>query len=159
MRGGAPTRLEELLRSSPEMRERVIEARLRREWQGLVGVEMAGQAQPISLHRGVLTVGVASSPWLHQLTLLSGELHERLDRAVGPGIIQELRFQIHALAEYPAPPSSHRPERVLTPQDVHAIDQALTPIRDPALGAVLKRLMLKARLNQPEPSGTGASLT
>lgn len=137
----------------------MVEARLRREWQRLVGSEMARQAQPIFLHRGILTVGVASSPWLHQLTFLSDELRERLDRAVGLGMIQELRFQIQALAEYPAPPSPPRPERVLAPEEIHAIDQALTPIRDPALGAVFRRLMLKACLKQREPSGTGASLT
>ena len=43
--------------------------------------EVARQAQPLSLRDGILTIGVASSPWLHQLTLVADELRGRLNRA------------------------------------------------------------------------------
>jgi hypothetical protein len=144
-----PVRVGEvLLRSGPEIAERVAEARLRREWARLAGQDAARQARPLAFHGGVLTIGVASSPWLHELSLRADELRERLDRFVGPGVVRELKFQIHAVAPPPAEATAARATRALSPEDVRAIDQALTPIDDPSLGAALRRLMVKARLSQ-----------
>ena len=156
MRGGGPRRVVDLLRSRPELAERLIEARLRQQWRELVGADVARQAEPLFFREGTLTIGVASSPWLHQLSLLADELRGRLDRGVGPGAIRELRFQIHAVAPPPAFPASYRPQETLGPDESRAIDQALAPIDDPALGAVLRRLMVKARLNHARRPGGGA---
>lgn len=156
MKGGAPRRVSDLLRSRPELAGRLMEARLRQHWRELVGPDVARQAQPLFFREGSLTVGVASSPWLHQLTLLADQLRDCLNRTLGPGAVRELRFQIHAVAPPTAASSPNRPPRELGPEEFHAIDQALAPIRDPALNAVLRRLMTKARRDQARRPGEGA---
>lgn len=155
MRGGPPARLSDLLRRRPELGERVTEARLRRQWSDLVGLDVARQTQPLSLRDGILTIGVASSPWLHQLTLVADELRGRLNRGADPDVIRGLRFQLHAL-ESPKPQARVlESSGSLTREDSTAIDRSLTPIRDPALRAVLRRVMVKARLSGASTSGGG----
>lgn len=156
MRGRAPRRVSDLLRSRPDLAERLTEARLRTEWRGLVGEDASRQSQPLSFNAGVLAVGVASSPWLHHLTLLRDQLREGLNRTLGPGVIRELRFQIHAVALPAAASLPQRPSRELGPEEFRAIDQALVPIHDPALNAVLRRLMTRARREQARKPGEGA---
>lgn len=156
MKGGAPRRVSDLLRSRPELAERLMEARLRQQWRELVGPDVARQAEPLFFREGSLTVGVASSPWLHQLTLLADHLRDCLNRALGPGAVRELRFQIHAVALPTAASSPPRPPRELGPEEFRAIDQALAPIHDPALSAVLRRLMMRARQDQAGRPGEGA---
>lgn len=114
MRGGAPRRVVDLLRSIPAVAERLDEDRVRRGWDELVGRDVARQTEPLSLHAGTLIVGVASSPWLHQLTLLAEELRERLNRGVGSEVIRELRFRIHPVTprrvSAPEPPETRGPQ-------------------------------------------------
>lgn len=156
MRGGTPVRVSDLLGRRPDLGERVTEARLRRNWSRLVGAEVGRQSHPLSLRRGVLTIGVASSPWLHQLTLVADELRERLNTGVGSAVVVGLRFQLHAVE--PPEPSARAPERPrsLSREDSLAIDQSLAPIRDAALRAVLRRVVVKARVSRASMSGGGA---
>lgn len=156
MRGGPPVRVSDLLGRRPELSERVTEARVRREWSRLVGAAVARQSQPLSFQRGVLTIGVASSPWLHQLLLVADELRECLNRGVGSDIIAGLRFQLHAVEPLPSPRPITQPSWTLAREDSWAIDESLGPIRDPALRAVLKRIMVKARVSGASMSGGGA---
>ncbi len=68
------------------------------EWSTIVGPRIAKVAWPESLTRGVLWVRVKSSPWLHELNLLRGQLLTSLARALDePGrspLVTELRFHL-----------------------------------------------------------------
>ena len=68
------------------------------EWSTMVGPRIAAVAWPEGLNRGVLWVRVKSSPWLHELTLLRGqllaELHRQNDEPGRPPLITELKFHL-----------------------------------------------------------------
>lgn len=50
----------------------------RETWRRLVGDRVARRTEPGGLQGGVLTIYVASAPWAQELSLLTGELLERL---------------------------------------------------------------------------------
>jgi hypothetical protein len=63
------------------------------EWEQLVGARIAKHCVPDGITRGALVVRVASSAWMHELTLLRASLLAGLLEAVGPPpLFSELRF-------------------------------------------------------------------
>ena len=58
-------------------------------WTELVGEVVADHARPLTLTRGVLTVGADSPAWATQLRLLSGDLLARV--AEVPGAAEAVR--------------------------------------------------------------------
>jgi len=79
VRAAAPRSVADLLVSAvPDLRDRLLEHRIRRAWPAVVGGDAARRAQPRSFVDGCLTVVVDNSPWLHELTLRSDELTRRL---------------------------------------------------------------------------------
>ncbi|MBI2461371.1 MAG: DUF721 domain-containing protein [Candidatus Rokubacteria bacterium] len=144
---GEPTRVSVLLAGlGPPLAERVRHARLAAEWATLVGPAVARHAAPLHLEDGWLHVAVDSSAWLHELSLKEEELLAVLRR------VADLRGVRLRLAPLPA----HRPEpraparrRHLLPEEQAAIEEALAPIRDPALAATVRRVMTKDRLTKP----------
>jgi hypothetical protein len=87
---GEPTRVGEILAAVPGMAERLREARLIAAWPALAGA--AGpRSRAERVERGVLHVAVASSAWLHRLTLEEPRLRERC-RAVAD--IHAIRFHL-----------------------------------------------------------------
>src|SRR2546425_8305881 len=79
-----------LVSAVPDLRDRLLEHRIRRAWPAVVGSDGARRAQPRSFADGCLTVVVDNSPWLHELTLRSDELTRRLAERFGG--VQSLRF-------------------------------------------------------------------
>ena len=133
-----------LLTAVPDLRDRLLEHRIRREWPQVVGADAARRAQARSFADGCLTVAVDNSPWLHELTLrveeLTARLHERFPA------VRALRFTLGSLepAAPPAPPPHARSATPLPAADRHAIDAATSVIPDPTLAAVARRLLTKA---------------
>ena len=76
------------------------------EWADIVGARIARGAWPEGLSKGVLWVRVRTSPWLHELTLMKGQLLTQLHAALGEGgaeepaatrrapLVSELRFHL-----------------------------------------------------------------
>jgi predicted nucleic acid-binding Zn ribbon protein len=78
----------------PGLAERLLEARIRREWEALLGEELARRARPFALTQGVLHVAVSNSPWLQELTLREPDLRRRLADHYGTDAIRLLRFSL-----------------------------------------------------------------
>jgi hypothetical protein len=91
----------------------------------------------------VLQVTVDNSPWLHELTLRSRELTDRV-RASFPAV-RGLRFALGQVsADAPSPPPVVEPDPPeLSPADLTAIDHAAAAIQDPALAHAARRLLTK----------------
>src|SRR3989442_2377745 len=146
MRVGAPRAVADLLVTAvPELRERLAEHHVRRVWSTLLGADVARRAKPQALVDGCLTVVVDNSPWLHELTLRADELTARL-RARFPAV-RALRFTLGTLQEagpQAAPPRRPRSSTPLGAADLRAIDEALSPLSDPAPPAAARRLLTKA---------------
>lgn len=54
------------------------------EWRAMVGERIAARTWPDGLKDGVLWVRVASSAWLHELTLMRAQLLDGIARVLGP---------------------------------------------------------------------------
>lgn len=60
-------------------------------WPAAVGPAIAAQAQPVSERAGSVTVACRSAVWAQELDLMSAELIERLNQALGRPAVRALR--------------------------------------------------------------------
>jgi predicted nucleic acid-binding Zn ribbon protein len=71
-------------------------ARVQQRWAAAVGEQLAHEAEPVSERDGIVTVACGSAVWAQELELLSNELLERLEAALGPSdegrVVRRLRF-------------------------------------------------------------------
>lgn len=145
MKTRAPRPVADLLTDSVAgLDERLIEHRLRRTWAALVGPDVARHARPQSLLNGCLQIAVDNSPWLHELTLRSAEVRDRVAREFGT--VTSVRFLLAGLpGETPDVPAAAPPRaRPLAAADVREIESATATISDPAVAAAARRLLTKA---------------
>lgn len=149
MKRNGPRPVGELIdRALPQLRERLLEIRIRRAWSALVGADLARRARPGTLAGGTLDVVVDNSPWLHELTLRGPDL-ARAVRGRFPEVAS-LRFTLGTVpagddddGDVPTSRATRRPP--LTETDRRDIDRAVATIPDPALAAAARRLMTRAR--------------
>ena len=64
------------------------------QWKELVGDSGVGHARPVSLRKGVLTVFVDSSGWMHEMSLRKRKLLKQLKRVYGKDKILGIQFRI-----------------------------------------------------------------
>ncbi len=71
---------------------------LRSAWQRVAGEELAAQARPLQISRGILTIAVSSAPLLNELaTFQSPDLLKRL-RQLAPHLnIKSLKFRLNGM--------------------------------------------------------------
>jgi len=143
MEGRPPRAVADLLLTAvPDLRDRLLEHRIRRAWPQIVGADAARRAQARSFADGCLTVAVDNSPWLHELTLRSEELtrrlHERFD------VVRSLRFVAGMVEGDASRRADARPAPVLDRHALREIDEAAASIPDAGVAAVARRLMTKA---------------
>src|SRR5882724_2128621 len=131
-----------LLTAVPDLRDRLLEQRIRRAWPHVVGADAARRAQARSFADGCLTVAVDNSPWLHELTLRSEELtrrlHDRFD------VVRSLRFVAGTVEPDSSARPSAQPARALDTRALREIDEAAAAIPDAGVAAAARRLMTKA---------------
>ena len=85
---------------------RVTETRLLNEWPQIVGPQVATHARPGRLERGVLTVFVANSVWLAELSRMwLKPMLNNIQRQLGNADVRSLRLQLD-----PDPPAKTKPE-------------------------------------------------
>jgi predicted nucleic acid-binding Zn ribbon protein len=66
-------------------------ARVQGVWTSAVGAALAAEASPVAERDGVLTVRCSSSVWAHELDLMAPALVERVNEALGEGLVLALR--------------------------------------------------------------------
>jgi predicted nucleic acid-binding Zn ribbon protein len=86
----------------PGLGERLLEARIQKDWETLMGLDIARRAQPLALSQGILQVAVTNSPWLQELTLREPDLRRRLADHYGAEAIRALRFSLRTLPNHEA---------------------------------------------------------
>jgi hypothetical protein len=75
----------------------VREHRILTEWRDMVGERIAARTWPDGLKERVLWVRVASSAWLHELSLMKAQMMAGIDRVLGPPrVCDELRLHLGA---------------------------------------------------------------
>lgn len=60
-------------------------------WAEIVGRDVAAHAEPVTFEAGVLTVRADSTAWATQMRMLASTVLTRIEAAVGPGVVAELR--------------------------------------------------------------------
>jgi len=69
--------------------------RLLTDWRDLVGPRIAARTWPDGLSKRTLWIRVASSAWLHELSLLKAQLLDMIHTSLGePRLVDDLRFHI-----------------------------------------------------------------
>lgn len=68
------------------------EARLFSQWASLVGAEIAGRCQPVSLRNGELRIAAESTAWATQLRSLAPQLLKRICAELPPGTVTRLQI-------------------------------------------------------------------
>jgi len=66
-------------------------ARVQEVWQSVAGAAVAQAARPTAERSGILTVVCSAAVWAQELTLMSSQLIERLNSALGEELVHELR--------------------------------------------------------------------
>jgi predicted nucleic acid-binding Zn ribbon protein len=69
--------------------------RLFSRWDELVGGDVAAHAQPLSLLRGTLVVGVDAPAWATHLRYLEADLVSRLEGVLGAGQVARVEVRVH----------------------------------------------------------------
>ncbi|MGQ9688449.1 MAG: DUF721 domain-containing protein [Desulfobaccales bacterium] len=85
--------LEGLLRPG-DWRALEIRQKIRAAWEQVVPERHRRQSRLIDLKRGVLWVEAASSALVQELQFLRPRIQAALDKALGVGVIKEIRFQV-----------------------------------------------------------------
>jgi predicted nucleic acid-binding Zn ribbon protein len=62
-------------------------------WEEIVGTAIANHAAPERIRNGVLWIQVTDASWRHELHLMRGGLVERINKALGETVVQELRLR------------------------------------------------------------------
>ena len=63
-------------------------------WEEIVGTEISKKAKPIKVTGGVLRVSVTTSTWANELSLMSGQLIEKINSFIGEEVVKRIRFKI-----------------------------------------------------------------
>lgn len=84
---------------------KVAEGTIFGRWSAVVGDDIAGHADPVSLTDGVLSIQAESTAWATQLRMLQGQLLAKINAAVGQGVVNSLKIT------GPAAPSWRKGER------------------------------------------------
>jgi len=120
----------------------LAEAGIWQAWDQVVGASIAAQARPSSMRDGILTVLVASAPWMQQLNFLKGEIRERLNSHLGANLVQDIYLKAGK------PPRSSQtpqqppiPDRPLSQDELTAISAIVGTIDDEELRATCQRLL------------------
>ena len=86
-------------------------------WSDVVGPRIAGRTEPDGLSQRVLYIRVASSSWMHELTLLRTELLATIQRHMGsPRLVDELRLHLGTSASTPPDPMAVAARARATPR-------------------------------------------
>lgn len=129
------------------------------EWRDMVGERIAARTWPDGLKNGVLWIRVASSAWLHELTLLRQQILDGIDRVLGaPRLVDELKLHIGvrkqidaddmiALAQQARQHRKRPPARPLPPPaagaDRDRIERESAAVSDPELRALIAAVRIK----------------
>lgn len=135
------TLLAETFRGKP-LEKRLGEAEIWRVWEVAVGPQIASKARPSGFRDGVLTVLVASPPWMQQLNFMKRDMAEQLNRALGKEMVREIYLK--SGRQSAAEPRAEQPRpvrRQLTEAEKARIEATVGAISDPELRRAFARLM------------------
>jgi hypothetical protein len=128
------------------------ERQLQTEWAEIAGYLVATHSRPLHLRHQRLTVAAESPAWLHQLRYLAPMLLTKIQRAFGLELVTDLRWVVGPVVDDSPRPTQALPTWSpvpLTPETDALINDALVPLKDPAVAEAARRLLRKALTASP----------
>lgn len=124
------------------LRGRLREVDIWRFWPEVVGTVVASRAQPLRIINGVLTVVVASGPWMQELSFLTGVMRDKLNARLGSELVREIVLKSGKVSQADIPRSHELPKkRALSTQQLAFIAEQSTAIADPETREAFSALM------------------
>jgi hypothetical protein len=105
-------------------------------WPGAVGKVVAARTRAARLVRTRLVVEVEDKTWQRQLFGLTGQILRNLEKALGPGWVEDIEFRVV--------PRRRGPQRAEVAMPSGAADEA-DAISDPMLRRIYKASRIKAQ--------------
>lgn len=122
--------------------QRLKEVKIWEVWQTVVGEQIANRAQPVSIRNGILTVCVASGPWMQQLNYIKANIINQINEQVGEQLVTEIFLKAGTLPT--ASTKEERPtlpKRPLTEFEIEEIAAISAELSDPELRETLANLL------------------
>ena len=110
-------------------------------WETAVGAQIAAQAKPAGFRDGVLTVAVASAPWMQQLSYLKKEIIAKLNKRLDEELVKDIFLRAGRIEEPAVPLAAKRTARDLSLEEKQRIEERAAAIADPGLRAVFADLL------------------
>lgn len=130
----------------------LVEATLWSRWEDAVGPQVAARARPDGLRDGVLTLRVASAPWMAELSFLKPALLARINGVLGSPagapLVTDLRLSPGPLPRLPDGPPPRRPLPPLSAEQGRLVDEVTRDVADPALREAIGRALGRALARQ-----------
>lgn len=124
------------------VRKRLEEGRIWLVWDDAVGAQIAAKARPVSIRDGMLTVAVANSPWMQQLTFLKQGIIDKLNAQLGCELVRDIFLKSGQVEASPTPPNRiHSPLRQLSSNEIIGIAEQTATVTDPELQQAFSRLL------------------
>ena len=131
--------------------KKITQFTIHERWVELVGERLAARTSPRSLRKGVLTVIVASSAWLNELSFMRADLVRQINSGLGKQLVYGIRLfagKVDPLPEEQAPPQVEQLQDV--PMHlVEEVERQTKGIQDPEL----REAILGARLAELRREG------
>jgi hypothetical protein len=140
-----PLQLANLLESvfaGKPLQKRLREAHVWEVWQEAVGQQIAARAKPLSFRDGILTVAVAGSAWLQQLSLMKQEIIQNVNEAAEDEIVTDIFFKQGKVTAIEAPPEpTPLSKKPLTADKKAKLAELAAPLEDQELRDALISLI------------------
>jgi len=63
-------------------------------WPEIVGKEIGNKTKPQKIFKGILYISVTSSTWANELSMMSRQLIDKINKFIGEPVIKDLRFKL-----------------------------------------------------------------
>lgn len=132
---------------------RLREGKIWQVWDNVVGPQIAARARPARFRDGLLTVTVASAPWMQQLTFLKQEIVRKLNARLGEELVRDIYLKAGRVEDPPQPAMPNRkPARPLTEAEQQLIADQTATITDSELRLALQGLLARHLADSEPPS-------
>ena len=114
---------------------------LRNRWAEVVGERVAEKTQPQSIRDRILTVAVANSSWLNELSFMRGTILQQIQDLLPDRAVEGIRLVAGTIGPRPAPRFSPPapPSRVELPESrLEEIDREVAHVEDPELREAIR---------------------
>ena len=122
--------------------KRLEEGKIWLIWDAAVGRQIAAKARPASIRDGILTVAVASAPWMQQLTYLKKGIVDKVNELLGADLVRDIYLKAGTTQPLSLQSELRRtPARQLTEEEDRRIREQTAVVNDPELREAFARML------------------